>query len=164
MGLSGASFDDWYGEVHPGLVASLLVAFGDQDLANEAADEAIARAFERWERVSAMESPGGWTHQVAVNVARRKRRRRTVEAMLLRRRGSTTEVAGPAGELWLMVRELPERQRLAVALRHVAGMTEAEVAESMGIARGTVSATLRNAYRSLRLELDDGPLIEETTP
>lgn len=160
MGLPDETFDGWYREIHPGLVSSLTVAFGDADLASEAADEAVVRAFERWKRISAMESPGGWTYQVAVNVARRKRRRRGVEALLMRDRPAQP-VAGPAGELWLLVAELPERQRIAVAFRHVAGMTEAEVGEAMGITRGTVSATLRNAYKSLRDRLDDHETIEE---
>lgn len=158
------SFDHWYREVHRGLSASLVVAFGDPELAAEAADEAVARAYERWSRVQAMDSPGGWTYRVAFNVARRRRRRRAAEQLLLQRAKPTSAVPGPAGELWLLVAELPERQRVAIALRHVAGLTEREVGEAMGITRGTVSATLRNAYRSLRTELVDDDLIEETTP
>ena len=156
-----ASFDRWYREVHAELSISLLVAFGDADLATEAADEAMARAFERWERVSVMRSPGGWAYQVAVNVARRKRRRRAVEALLVRRDQRARAIPGPAGELWQLVAELPERQRLAIAFRHVAGMTEAEIGQAMGIARGTVSASLRHGYRSLRQHLDDEQLSEE---
>lgn len=157
-----ASFDRWYGEVHAELSISLLVAFGDADLAAEAADEAIARAFERWDRVSVMASPGGWTYRVAVNVVRRKRRRRAIENRLIRGRPTEPPVPGPAGELWHLVRQLPERQRLAIALRHVAGMTEVEIANAMGITRGTVSATLRQAYLALRRHLDEEPLPEET--
>lgn len=163
MGVPDRSFDGWYREVHAGLLSSLTVAFGDADLAGEAADEAIVRAFERWDRVSVMESPGGWTYRVAVNVARRKRRRRGVEGVLLGRDRPEQDVPGPAGELWLLVAELPQRQRIAVALRHVAGMTEAEVGKTMGITRGTVSATLRSAYQSLRNRLDDHQAIEGTT-
>lgn len=163
MGVPSASFDSWYREIHAGLLASLLVAFGDADLAGDAADEAIARAYERWGRVSAMESPGGWTYRVAVNVARRKRRRRAVEELLMQRQQVAPSVPGPAGELWLLVGQLPERQRLAVAFRHVGGMTEQEIGVAMGMTRGGVSATLRKAYRSLRNELGDQQLIEETT-
>ena len=155
------SFDSWYRQVHAELSVSLLVSFGDADLACEAADEAIARAFERWERVSTMGSPGGWTYQVAFNIARRKRRRRSFEAALVRRHRSEP-IPGPAGELWQLVRELPERQRVAIVFRHVAGMTEIEIGQAMGIARGTVSATLRHAYRSLRQELEEERDCEET--
>lgn len=155
-------FEDWYREVHADLASSLLVAFGDVELAKEAADEAIARAYERWARVSVMASPSGWTYRVAVNVARRRCRRRNLEDLITRRQRPQPPVPGPAGELWLLVEQLPERQRLAVAFRHVAGMTEVEVGRAMGISRGTVSATLRQAYQNLRRQLDT-PAIEETT-
>ena len=69
--------------------------------------------------------------------------------------------------MWQIVAELPERQRLAVVLRHIAGLTEADIGASMGITRGTVSATLRQAYASLRLEITDDQaaiaVAEETT-
>ncbi len=163
MGVASAAFDAWYREIHPGLLTSLAVGFGDAELASEAADEAIVRAFERWDRVSTMGSPGGWTYRVAVNLARRKRRRQAMERVLLQR-DRRSPVPGPAGELWLLVADLPERQRIAVALRHVAALTEAEIGEAMGITRGTVSATLRQAYLSLRSQLDQHEPIEETRP
>jgi predicted RNA polymerase sigma factor len=42
-------------------VAPLAAVFADPEIASDAADEAIVRAFERWERVSVMASPEGWT-------------------------------------------------------------------------------------------------------
>ncbi|MEZ5167047.1 MAG: sigma-70 family RNA polymerase sigma factor [Acidimicrobiales bacterium] len=60
---------------------------------------------------------------------------------------------GPAGELWLLVEDLPLRRRTAVVLRHVGQLTEPEIAQVMGISRGTVSATLRQAYAALRMGL-----------
>lgn len=156
------SFAAWYGEYHRQLVAVLASAFGDEDLACEVADEALVRAYERWSRVGAMESPAGWTYRVAFNVARRRLRRRSFEQRLLRAE-PTSRQEGPAGEMWALVADLPPRQRQAVALRHVAGLTEAGVGAVMGISRGTVSATLRSAYRTLRVELrsgDERPVVE----
>lgn len=152
-------FEAWYTALHPRLVTSLAAAFGDQDLAAEAADEAIVRAFERWDSVKAMESPVGWTYTCAFNVARRRLRRRRIEQRLLRR-DRLDDVGAPAGEIWLVVTGLPERQRLAVVLRHVAHLREADIADVMGITRGSVSSTLRAAYASLRNQLE----ADETTP
>ncbi|MDY7105212.1 MAG: sigma-70 family RNA polymerase sigma factor [Actinomycetota bacterium] len=149
-----ADFETWYRRAHPRLGTALSLAFGDRDLAQDAADEAVARAYERWHDVSTMASPDGWLYRVAFNVARRRLRRRSLEARLLRR-GRPEHAAPPAGELWLVVAELPERQRLAVVLRHVGQLTEPEIAEIMGVARGTVSSTLRTAHRSLRDRLAD---------
>lgn len=52
-----------------------------------------------------------------------------------------------------MAATLPVRQRTAVVLRHVGGMTEAEVAEVMGVTRSTVSSTLASAYKMLGQQL-----------
>ena len=63
----------------------------------------------------------------------------------------------PAVELWDIVRSLPERQGKAVVLRYVADLPENEIAEVMGITRGTVAATLRDARQRL------APLLVEKT-
>ena len=52
------------------------------------------------------------------------------------------------------VRALPERERLAVALRYVADLPAEQVAEVMGIATGTVWSTLDHARRHLRESLE----------
>ncbi|MCB0975796.1 MAG: hypothetical protein KDB86_14760 [Actinobacteria bacterium] len=147
-------FEQWYRDAHPGLGASLTVVLGDASLAQESVDEAFSRALQRWDRVSQMESPRGWVYRVALNDARRRLRRAGLERRLLRT-SRISPVAPPAGELWLVVSELPQRQREAVVLRHVGELRENEIAEAMGITRGTVSATLRAAYRSLRVAIDD---------
>lgn len=146
-------FEQWYRREHPRLVTLLAASTGDASLASEAADEALARALERWPRVSRMESPTGWTYRVALNIVRKRARR------LVRERSAVgalpaTDVPGPTGELWLLVADLPPRQRTAVLLRHVGDLTEQEVADVMGVARGTVSSTLRSAYQRLRIEID----------
>jgi RNA polymerase sigma-70 factor (ECF subfamily) len=148
------AFEDWYRAEHARLVTLITAVVGDADRGRDAVDDALARAYERWDRVSLMASPTAWTYRVALNVARRRARRQAIEARLLGR--SRPElVPGPTGELWLVVAELPVRQREAVLLRHVAQMTEAEIADVMGIKRGTVSSTLRAAYQRLGLAMDD---------
>jgi DNA-directed RNA polymerase specialized sigma24 family protein len=143
-----SEFEGWYRNEHPRLVTLLAAATGDAELARDAADEALARAFEQWPRVCRMSSPTGWTYAVGLNVARRHARRRALERRLLGRRREEL-VPGPTGELWMVVADLPERQRTAVLLRHVGQLTEHEIADVMGVARGTVSSTLRSAYRRL---------------
>jgi RNA polymerase sigma-70 factor (ECF subfamily) len=153
-GSEPGDFVAWYRREHPRLVTLLTVVTGDAELGCEAVDEALARTFERWERVSQMDSPAAFTYQVALNVARRRARRRDLERRLWARR-SPQHVPGPTGELWLVVADLAPRQRTAVMLRHVGQLTEQEIAEVMGVARGTVSATLRSAYQRLGATISD---------
>ena len=151
MDIESAGFETWYRAEHPRVLAALSVVARDPDLAQEVAAEAFARALQRWERVGAMDSPGGWTYRVALNVLRRRARRAALERRLLPRLAPPATIAVPAYaiEVWQVVTGLAPRMRTAVALRYLGGLTEAEVADVMGIAPGTVAATLHQARRQL---------------
>ena len=141
-------FAEWYGPFRPRLVAALMVLSADWDAAQDAADEAMVRSLEHWERVQMMNSPEGWAYRVAVNVLRRRMRRRALERRLLAK-PEFVEMAELNTELWRIVKALPRRQREAVALRYILGLSEAEVAHRMGVAVGTASATLAAARSRL---------------
>ena len=159
------TFADWYREHHPGLVDAAIRAIGGQPaLAADAVDEACERALARWERVQTMRSPAGWVFRVAVNEARRQLRRDARDRDLGPFLSPPPSAPPPGGEAWLVVDELPARQRLAVVLRHVAGLTEAEIAERMGVTRSTVSSTLASAYQRLALTLGEPPTEETPVP
>lgn len=147
-------FAYFYEDVHPRLIASLAAYCGDLDVATEAADEASVRALEKWDSVAATENPQGWVFRVAVNEVKRRHRRQSIERRVLRRSVRPTSIPGPAGEIWSVVADLGDRQRQAVVLRHVAQMSEPEIAEVMGVTRGTVSSTLRAAHQRLRASVD----------
>ncbi len=159
-------FERWYRREHPRVVAALAVAGGDVDVARDATDEAFVRAFERWDRIRVMESPGGWLYRVALNELRRKHRRRSVERELLRRQPPADEAERPPPiadpRVWEAVRQLPRRQRSAIALRYVLDLTERDVARTMGIRRGTAAATLTSARRNLQRALAE-PIDDDLT-
>lgn len=153
-------FGMWYREQHPQVLAALTVAATNADIAAEATDEAFVRAYERWERVRRMDSPGGWLYRVAFNDMRRRHRRRALEGRLLARgRTAHDAIAAPPAALdpqvWTAVRTLPHRQRTAIALRYVLDLTEAEVARVMGVSRGAASASLTAARKRLESLLAD---------
>lgn len=160
MGLPGrpgsgvSDFEAWYREEGSRLVNVLTLTLLEPDLAKDAADEAFARAYERWPRVSAMKSPTGWTYKVALNFGRRHLLRRRVEqALLLRqwRDRSATErsAAGNDPDLWAIVSSLPLRQRTAIVLRYLGDFSEREVAQLMGVSAGAASSSLSAARRHL---------------
>jgi len=158
----GVAFAAWYRSEHSRLLATMTIVTRDLHVAQDVTAEAFARALAAWKRVSAMDSPTGWTYRVAVNLARRRARRAAIEERLLHRMpppaddGMTTDwPAERAIELWDAVRALPPRARTAIALRYTAGLTEAEVATAMKVAVGTASATLVSARRALAAALSD---------
>jgi DNA-directed RNA polymerase specialized sigma24 family protein len=162
-GRAPTEFETWYERIHPRLVTALAAHCGDADAGREAADETAVRALERWDRVAGMASPDGWAFRTGFNILRRHGRRLGLERRLLRRAEPAAPLAGPASELWVVVAELPARQRQAVLLRHVAQLTEPEIASAMGVTRGTVSSTLRSAHRSLHRRIGDADP-EERSP
>ena len=156
------SFAQWYRENHPGLIEAAIRSLGGHPaLAADAVDEACERALARWERVQSMRSPTGWVFRVAVNEARRQLRRDSRDRGLGQFLSGPTVLPPPGGEAWLVVDGLPARQRVAVVLRHVAGLTEVEIGVRMGVTRSTVSSTLASAYQRLASALSEPP-IEET--
>ena len=90
-------FEGWYRAQHPRLLASMVLLAGSLDEAQEATDEALARALLHWRRVAQMDSPGGWVYRVAANVLRRRSRRAALERRLLARGRPPAAVAAPAG-------------------------------------------------------------------
>jgi RNA polymerase sigma factor (sigma-70 family) len=139
-------FAEWYREHYRRVFASVLVISGDRSAVGDAVDEAFARALERWPRVSAMGSPVGWTFTVARNQLRRNARRRAREREL-----ATAPAPEPEVDiaLWETVRALPNRERELVALRYIAGLTESQIASTLGIAPGTVARGLHDARAHL---------------
>ena len=148
-------FEPWYVREHPKLVSALTVVAGNPAVAAEAADEAFARAYERWGRVSVMASPGGWTYRTALHVVRRRWRRAALEARILHRKPRFEVPADWSTEVWDALQRLPPRERTAIALRYVADLTTEEIAAAMHVAPGTVGSTLNAARRNLARALGD---------
>ncbi len=151
-------FVDWYRVEYPRLVNVVARLVGDRELARDAAAEAFSLALERWENVGAMASPSGWTYRVAFNLARRQGRRLRLERMLLRRPAEPSITGDRTHELWDAVGRLPARQRAAVVLHYGLDISYDSVAEVMGVASGTVAATLAAARRNLAAALGDPTL------
>ena len=53
-------FDGFYRSEADPLARALALTLGDADLAREAVDEGMARAYQRWHRIGRYENPGGW--------------------------------------------------------------------------------------------------------
>lgn len=122
------------------------VVLGDRAEAEDIAQEALARAFTRWDRIA--DYAGPWVVRVAGNLAldRVRRRRRTIPP-------GRAEVPGPDGlrvDLQAALLRLPKRQRECVVLRHLADLPEADVARVLGCSVGTVKTHTSRGLSALR--------------
>lgn len=125
---------------------------GDAALAQDAAGEALTRALYRWPQVSAMENPGGWVVRVAVNVALDSLPRR-LPTVALADEADGSEAVILRIALIAALRALPLRQREVIVLRYVAGLSEDEVAASLGISENSVRTHRSRALRHMRTAL-----------
>jgi RNA polymerase sigma-70 factor, ECF subfamily len=147
------TFQALYERELPHVVRAVFLVSGDPQLAEDAAQEAFARALVRWRRIGSQPWIGGWVTTTALNVARRQLRRRPVP---------TSEEGTPLDEAELVdlrgaMRRLPARQQEAVALHYLLDLPVAETAAVMGCDEGTVKTHLARARRTLEraLRLDD---------
>lgn len=143
------------GELLPRLVGSLVLYCGDRLVAEELAQEAMARAWERWDRVGVMASPEAWIHRVAFNLARSWFRRRGAERRAMQRvSGAAAPPPLPDIASAVAVRDavaaLPGRQRAVVIARFYGGLSVKETATVLGCSPGAVKTHTSRALSRLR--------------
>ncbi|HET6953136.1 MAG TPA: sigma-70 family RNA polymerase sigma factor [Acidimicrobiales bacterium] len=155
----GRTFEDFYRAEWASVRRAVGFAVGEAELARDCVDEAMTRAYERWDQVGRMDRPAGWVYRVAINQARNRGRRRKVEwarrpAPLAPGPGADTvadTVADPA--IAAAVALLPVEQRAVVVLRFYLDWSTEEVARALDIAEGTVKSRLHRALRRLENSL-----------
>jgi RNA polymerase sigma factor (sigma-70 family) len=153
---SDATFDAFCVATYPRLVAALGHVVGDPAVAEELAQEALVRAYQRWGRVSQLDSPLGWTVHVGTNLGSSHLRRRVLARRADRRLAgdAPTEHIDPDATDAVAVREamaalsLPQRE--AVVLRFVIGLTAVEAGRVLSIEPGAVRARTHRALGVLR--------------
>ncbi len=155
-GVSREEFADFYVGAKDRCLRAAIATGMDPGRAEEATAEAFARAWSRWPTVRLANSPAAWVVRTAVNVDiswwRKRRRELTVPDTpeQLPRHDTDDDTDH---DLLEAVRRLPPRQREVVALRYFLDLDAETTAHELGIARGTVSAALHHALKTLRLQL-----------
>jgi RNA polymerase sigma factor (sigma-70 family) len=129
----------------------------DGEAAEEATQEAFARALERWATLAGRPWAGAWITRVAVNEAKRARGSRWRMVPLDHDVGTPEADWGSIISLRVAMRGLSRRQQEAVILYYMRDEPLAVVARTMGCRIGTVKSHLSRARGSLHefLEGDD---------
>ncbi|HEX2294655.1 MAG TPA: sigma-70 family RNA polymerase sigma factor [Actinomycetota bacterium] len=141
---------------YPRLVGMLGLYCGDRAVAEELAQETLARVWRKWPKVHHLDRPDAWAQRVAVNLANSHFRRLLAERRARSRSGPVGEERPAPVEDVVTVRRavaaLPRRQRAAVVLHYFLDLPLAEVAERMETSVPAVKALLHRAVRRLRNE------------
>ena len=138
------------GAVEPRLRRALVAAYGP-DLGSEAVADALAWAWENFERVEGMANPAGYLWRVGQTSVRRSVRRRRAGWLAMGDQPGGDHVFEPA--LRAALADLPARQRTAVLLVHGYGYTLAEAAATLGCRPRTLRNHLDRGLGKLRARL-----------
>jgi RNA polymerase sigma-70 factor (ECF subfamily) len=140
-------------------VAGLSLVTGSRPAAEDAAQEALARAWERTERGEHIESLKAWVTVVALNLVRsgfrRLRAERKARARLAEPTGASPASAEDLVDVRRALATLPRRQREATVLRYYLDLSVLEVAQALRVNEGTAKTTLHRARLALARALGE---------
>jgi RNA polymerase sigma factor (sigma-70 family) len=139
-------FQELYRSEGQAVFGTVYLLCRDRHLAEDATQEAFARALERWDRLRGRPWVAGWVTTTAVNVLKRSLRRRPPPEPA----GQREADADLSLDVWREVRRLPLRQQQVVVLHYRLDLPVAEVARVMECREGTVRTHLTRARRALR--------------
>jgi DNA-directed RNA polymerase specialized sigma24 family protein len=143
------TFTEFARVAEPRLRLALGVAFGF-DLAQEATADALAFAWEHWDRVMKAANPVGYVFGVGRNRARRNLSRQHAPFLPP---VQSSEIPWVEPGLPGALGRLSVRQREVIMLLHCFEWTLSEVADLLGLARGTVQLHERRGMARLRRDL-----------
>lgn len=137
----------------PRLVGALSLHTGDRDLAEDLAQDAIAKVCQHWRRVRRLDAPEAWLHRVALNLAHSHFRRVGAGRRARVRHGVPERRVDDADDVIAIraaVASLPERERATIVLRFYVGSSVRETAAILGCPEGTVKTLTHRAIGRLR--------------
>jgi RNA polymerase sigma-70 factor (ECF subfamily) len=155
-----AAVERVFREEYGRLIASLVRRFGDIDIAEEAAGEALVVALEKWPEYGVPANPGAWLTTTAGNraidrIRREKQRDAKHQAALVYLDDTPHEPTGPVEDDRLRLLftcchpALAPEARIALTLRLLGGLTVAEIAEAFLVPETTMAQRITRAKKKI---------------
>jgi DNA-directed RNA polymerase specialized sigma24 family protein len=135
-------------EVEPRLSYAFYAAYG-AEVGNEVTADALAYAWEHWEKITKMDNPAGYLYRVGQSKARRYHRPQVLFPKVTPEQAPECEPGLPAA-----LEQLTESQRQAVILVYALEWTEEEAARVLGKSRSTLRTHLERGLAHLRQSLE----------
>jgi RNA polymerase sigma-70 factor (sigma-E family) len=135
------------------------VLTGNRADAEDAVQDALARALLRWEHIRTVGDPDAYVRRMVVNAHtswwRKFRRRETPVAEAFGSGAADSAGVDERDRVWRACLALPEAQRVAVVLRYYEQLEYAEIAALTGVAEGSVRARVSRGLAVLRTTLGE---------
>jgi RNA polymerase sigma-70 factor (ECF subfamily) len=154
------SFEEFYEVESRALFRRLWLISGNRSEAEEIMQDAFLRLLERWDRVCDLDDPTGYLYRTAMNVFRKRYRRSLLAIKRTLAPAAARDEFAEADARDVVRRALATltpRQRAALVLTELEGMSSRDAGEALGIEPSTVRALAtqgRAAFRAL-MEEDD---------
>lgn len=155
-------FDEFYRASFQRITGQVYAMIGNRDEAQECVQEAFARAWAHRRKLERAEHPEAWVRTTAYRLAVSRWRRTTRGRRPADRALSAPLETAPPSEthvaLVAALKQLPEAQRQALVLHHIADLSVHDVAREVGVPEGTIKARLSRGRAALAAMLaDDRP-------
>jgi RNA polymerase sigma-70 factor (sigma-E family) len=158
-GIDDPAFRDYVRERSRALLRTAYLLTGNRADAEDLVQSALAKTYLAWDRIQDRGALDGYVRRAMVNTHISWWRRRRVDEF------PTDEIPDQAAaehgvssdiqeSLRRAVDRLPQRMRAAVTLRFYEDMTEAEIADVLGISLGTVKSTVSRGVAKLRTDAE----------
>jgi RNA polymerase sigma-70 factor (sigma-E family) len=160
-----ADFEAYMSARQPSLLRTAYLLTGDRHTAEDLVQTALAKLYLSWDKVQDRGVLDGYVRRILVNennsLWRRAWKRREFSTDTLPDHQAVTDRAdeGQSAALWEFVQTLPRKQRAVVVLRYYEDLSEAEVAETLGISVGTVKSQASRALAALRSRVHTQPAL-----
>lgn len=150
-------FDEFYRGTRVRVLQFLYAACGDLGEAQDAAQEAYTRAWQRWATVGRSTDPEAWIRVVGWRVIANGWRKQRGRLVAYRRHGPPDPAPAPGDDtvaLMAALKVLPSDQRIAVVLHHILDLPVDAIATETSVPVGTVKARLARGRRMLATLID----------
>jgi RNA polymerase sigma-70 factor (ECF subfamily) len=148
------TFEAFFQAEYRTIARALILLTADEVEAEELPEESFARAYERWSRISAMDSPAGYVYRTAVNLHPSQLRRARVPRPGVGGRPEPTRDTASEADARIDIRRalaaLPVAQREALLAVERLGYDADGAGPLLGIKPGAVRARLHRARHALR--------------
>jgi RNA polymerase sigma-70 factor (ECF subfamily) len=150
---STTTFEAFFLETNRDLTGALWLVTGNAHEAEEIAQDAYLKLWERWSRVETLDHPTGYLYRTAWNVWRNRGRR---AAVALRKVVHTIPANDATDDLayrdavMQALAPLSPRQRAALVLMDLLDMTSEDAAKALGVRPSTVRVLAARARASLK--------------
>lgn len=162
-----ADFDQFYAATAKRMVAVVYAVTGDLAEAEDAVQEAYARAWQRWAKLTDEGDPTPWVRTVALRLAVSTWRKARNRVRAQFRHGPLPDAPALAPDRVALVealRSLGTDQRTAVVMHHLLDLPVDEIARVTGASSAAVRTRLSRGRKALAARLKDEPGADDPEP